>query len=239
MNKQELIERIEGLKKIFGNKVKYIEIDAIIELVSKLDEPETGHADEAPRYVKNILARLRELPEHDREVWLKAIMGEFEQDFSHAKWREGYEQGKFEGAWVGNQLKDADKIRQELNKAVIPQFVAEIIEYYKGQNATLYDALREKNFNKQYNEWLMNEQDAYDKVARAWLDGYEVEEEKRYEVILCNGQSLKTVYRQGEDYLDFEKVYGDLERFTRKELEEAGFGWVFDCPGIEVEEVEG
>lgn len=49
----------------------------------------------------------------------------------------------------------------------IPQFVAEIIEYYKKQNATLYDTLREKNFNKQYSEWLLNEQDAYDKVARA------------------------------------------------------------------------
>lgn len=62
-------------------------------------------------------------------------------------------------------------------------------------------------------------------------------EEAWYEVILCNGQSLKTVYRQGEDRLDFEKVYGDLERFTRKQLEGAGFGWVFDCPGIEVLEV--
>ena len=68
--------------------------------------------------------------------------------------------------------------------------------------------------------------------------GYEVEEEKRYEVILCNGQSLKTVYRQGGDHLDFEMVYGDLESFTRKRLEEAGFGWVFDCEGVEVEEVE-
>lgn len=26
---------------------------------------------------------------------------------------------------------------------------------------------------------------------------------------------------------------------TRKELEEADFGWVFDCEGIEIEEVEG
>lgn len=26
--------------------------------------------------------------------------------------------------------------------------------------------------------------------------------------------------------------------FTSKELEEAGFGWVFDCPGIQIEEVE-
>ena len=25
---------------------------------------------------------------------------------------------------------------------------------------------------------------------------------------------------------------------TRKQLEEAGFGWVFDCPGIEIEEME-
>ena len=30
------------------------------------DEPQAGHADEAPRYVKNILARLRELPLHDK-----------------------------------------------------------------------------------------------------------------------------------------------------------------------------
>ena len=27
-------------------------------------------------------------------------------------------------------------------------------------------------------------------------------------------------------------------KFTRKQLEDAGFGWVFDCPGVEVKEVE-
>ena len=75
------------------------------------------------------------------------------------------------------------------------------------------------------------------RLIKAILDGYEVEKEKRYEVILCNGQSLETVYRQGEDRLSFEKVYGNLERFTRKQLEDADFGWVFDCPGIEIEEV--
>ena len=180
MNKKELIERMEGYENLFGNKVEYIEIDAAIKLIKQLDEPQAGHADETPRYVRNVIARLRELPLHDREVWLKAIMDEFEQDFSHAKWREGYEQGKFEGAWVGEQLKDADKIRRELNMPVVPQFVAEIIEYYKRNNATLYDALGEKNFNKQYSEWLLNEQNAYDKVAKAWIFGYEVEKEKRY-----------------------------------------------------------
>lgn len=251
MNKQELIKRI-GQLFAFGSR-DYIERDRVLELVKQLDEPGTGHADEAPRYVKNILARLRELPVHDREVWLKAIVGEFEQDFSHAKWREGYEQGKLEGAWVGNQLKDADKIRQELNKSVIPQFVAEIIEYYKGQNATLYDALREKNFNKQYNEWLMNEQDAYNKVARAWLFGYEVEKEKKYEIKLLNrndgdlylvNQNANLADKYGhfspvvllftKSTFFSEKCY----KLTKKEVVSNGFGWVFDCPGVEVTEVE-
>ena len=144
MKVQRLIEKYKKLEGVWDAEGAELARQIFLQDLEQLDEPETGHADEAPRYVKNILARLRELPLHDREVWLKAIMGEFEQDFSHAKWREGYEQGKFEGAWVGNQLKDADKIRRELNQVKVPQFVAEIIEYYKGQNATLYDALREK-----------------------------------------------------------------------------------------------
>ena len=40
MNKQELIERMEGLKNIFGNKPEYVEIDTVIELISELDEPQ-------------------------------------------------------------------------------------------------------------------------------------------------------------------------------------------------------
>ena len=240
-NKQELISKYELLKNSY--KFDTVATDDIISDLKRLDEPETGHADEAPRYVKNILARLRELPVHDREVWLKAIMGEFEQDFSHAKWREGYEQGKFEGAWVGKQLINSDKIRQELNRVKIPSFVAEIIEYYKKQNATLYDALREKNFNKQYDNWLLNEQGAYDKVARAWLDGYEVVEEKRYVVKvkgICGNHETLNCEKHSKKWLFSDREENSLykTKHTRKELEQAGFGWVFDCPGIEIEEVE-
>ena len=231
MKVQRLIEKYKKLEGVWDAEGAELARQIFLQDLDQLDEPETGHADEAPRYVKNILARLRELPLHDREVWLKAIMGEFEQDFSHAKWREGYEQGKFEGAWVGNQLKDADKIRRELNQVKVPQFVAEIIEYYKGQNATLYDALREKNFNKQYNEWLMNEQDAYDKVARAWLDGYEVEKEPKYTVMVkgvCGyGRYLNKALLSKEYFFASEnEVSGYRTKHTRKELEEAGFGWV-------------
>lgn len=135
----------------------------------------------------------------------------------------------------------------EPQKPVVPQFVADWIDYCKKHNLTLFGCLDpEGGFESLANEifegdvrkcirWCRKESNNF---ARAWLDGYTVEKEKQYEVILCNGQSLKTVYRQGEDRLDFEKVYGDLERFTRKQLEEDGFGWVFDCPGMEVREVE-
>ena len=76
-NKQELISKYELLKNSYNFKV--VATDGIISDLKRLDEPETGHADEAPRYLKNILARLRELPDHDREVWLKAIMSEFKE----------------------------------------------------------------------------------------------------------------------------------------------------------------
>lgn len=143
-----------------------------------------------------------------------------------------------EGAELARQIFLEDlKQLDEPEKVKFPPFVAGIIEYYKRQNATLYDALREKNFNKQYNEWLMNEEDAYNKVARAWLDGYEVEKEKRYIVSLKNGQPL--VKSQSGNTLYFnQNITAGNYKFTRKELEDTGFGWVFDCEGIEIEEVE-
>ena len=72
MNKQELIEVIKNEpyeRGIFVDTIKFNR-NWLLRKIEQLDEPEIGHADEAPRYVKNILARLRELPLHDREVWL-------------------------------------------------------------------------------------------------------------------------------------------------------------------------
>ncbi|WP_247928462.1 DUF1642 domain-containing protein [Streptococcus mitis] len=75
------------------------------------------------------------------------------------------------------------------------------------------------------------------RLIRAILDGYEVEEEKRYFVKITAAEQY-LVRVEDENFLGF--LQSRLKsKFTRKELEEAGFGWVFDCPGIEVEEVEG
>ena len=239
MNIEKLIKEFEERKTIIGNFQGYaVWWEDVKEIFEQLDEPEMGHADEAPRYVKNVLARLRELPLHNREVWLKAIMGEFEQDFSHAKWREGYEQGKFEGM-----------VKRE--KVTIPQFVADWIEYCKFTHVNLQHALivsdvyfynyaNQKDFSK-LKEFLETENNQAT-FARAWLDGYEVEEEKRYIVKIKNLDSDVRVLKKrnrwyfGGDWDDARDT--GLKIHTRKELEEAGFGWVFDCQGIKIEEVK-
>lgn len=192
--------------------------------------------------VKHIIKKLWSLPPKDREVWLEAIMGEFDEDFSHAKWREGYEQGKFDGAWVGTQLKDADKIRRELNRPIVPQYVAHWIEYVRGWNKGLLYALA--NASDEVLAWLcVDKLKRQELFACAWLDGYEVEREKRYLV------KMKGVNEECE-YLVFGELsntwklrslgsFGELRKHhTRKELEDAGFGEVFNSPLFEVEEVE-
>lgn len=226
MNIQGLIERYEKFK---ASKKKMTSVDLVLKDLRSLDEPKP-----LPFKLKDVVRRIRGFDPTTQTRWLNDILKELGDDYGSMKYRSGYEQGKLEGALVGNQLKDADKIRRELNKVKVTQFVAEIIEYYKGQNATLYDALREKNFNKQYNEWLMNEQDAYNKVARAWLDGYEVEKEKRYLVKIKATKHY--IAKDGTGKIFFSLAY--KESFTKKQLEEADFGWVFDCPGVEIEEVE-
>lgn len=221
MNKQELIEAYERISSFCGE----ISVNKAIENLKQLDEPTI--------YVKNILARLRELPLHDREVWLKAIMGEFEQDFSHAKWREGYEQGKFEASMIPYS---------KPQEVTVPQCIAEHIERSKEIGRDLQDAMNSSQIHKEVDQWLYTG-DNMDTFARAWLDGYEVEKEHKYNVKF-KGISRELNYLNYNSeiqkwYLASNSEIGMVRtKFARKELEEAGFGWVFDCEGIEIEEVE-
>lgn len=231
MNVKELIERIKKLDE------PYLKAEFVLKLIKQLDEPETGHADEAPRYLKNVLARLRELPLHNREVWLKVIMSEFKQDFSHAKWREGYEQGKIEGM-------------VEREKVKVPQFVADWYEENKDDFegnlfryiiniSSIFDGAKLNEFDRWF---LLASTKSFQTLVNMHQFGYEVEEEKRYIVKIKNLDSDVRVLKKrnrwyfGGDWGDSRDT--ELKIHTRKELEEADFGWVFDCPGIEIEEVE-
>ncbi len=228
MNVKELIEKYKEFENGLFDIGAKVACQLFLKDLEQLDEPETGHADEAPCYLKNILARLRELPLHNREVWLKVIMSEFKQDFSHAKWREGYEQGKIEGML-------------EREKVKVPQFVADFITEQKKLGYTLSYSI-DASMSDRVAEWYWDNSELF---ARAWLDGYEVEKEKRYYVkaktIGDHNNYLKYNTNQKHWYFGSRFIYvNDVDtkiHHTRKELEEAGFGWVFDCPGIEIEEV--
>ncbi len=145
----------------------------------------------------------------------------------------------------GNEVKSIpvkraiDLIKQldEPEKVKVPQVVAEKIEYFKKTGDwDLFQAMDYLFEIKEIKKWLedKNNQETF---ARAWLDGYEVEKEKRYFVkIIAAEQYLVRV--EDENFLGF--LQSRLRsKFTRKQLEDSDFGWVFDCPGIEIEEVEG
>ena len=81
------------------------------------------------------------------------------------------------------------------------------------------------------------------RLIKAILDGYEVEKEKRYLVrlkgIFGYCQYLNQLLSSKEYFFASKaEIKGYRIKHTRKELEEANFGWVFDCPGIEIEEVD-
>ena len=123
----------------------------------------------------------------------------------------------------------------EPQKPVVPQFVADWIEECKNDDFHLFGAMEEMSLHQKKLDYWFREDDNIELFARAWLDGYTVEE-KRYTVkIKAVDQYL--VSAKDENFLGF--LTSKLRTyFTRKELEEAGFGWVFDCEGIELEEVE-
>lgn len=133
---------------------------------------------------------------------------------------------------------------EEPEKPVVPHFVAEHIKHAKEIGRDLQDAMNSSSIHAEVDEWLYTDNNM-ELFARAWLDGYTVEKEKIYTVKVkaILGQYLGRYYLNNEELTpQFIRTQltgkEKLPTFTRKELEEAGFGWVFDCPGIEIEEVE-
>ena len=177
MNKQELIERMEGLKNIFGNKPEYVEIDTVIELISELDEPQKV---KVPQFV--------------------------------ADW---YEENK-------------DDFEGNLFRCII-------------NIPSIFDGAKLNEFER----WFLNASTKpFQTLVNMHQFGYEVDEkEKRYlvkvkgvcgnhETLNCEKHSKKWLFSDREE----NSLYGT--HHTRKELEDAGFGEVFNSPLFEVEEAE-
>lgn len=179
--------------------------------------------EEAPLCLRNVLARLRGFPEHDREVWMDEIMHEFANDYGSVKYTLGYEQGKFDGAV------EAEKS----NKVVIPQFVAKWLEDCKEKKQSLYSALQDCD---SVNNWLDIEGNE-ELFARAWLDGYDVEQEKRYVVTDGNHLYFKKCQEDVEIVIlvdDMPGTMDDVKKFDSKDEAQE----IADVLGWKVQEVE-
>lgn len=134
-------------------------------------------------------------------------------------------------------LKDLKQL-DEPEKPVVPPVVS---VWYQINKNNLYENIAYlcANWVKSTNEdslfdWMSNTDNFIEILINMHKFGYEVEKEKRYFVKIRATKHCFT--KDGNGRIFFSLAYKSC--FTQTELEKAGFGWVFDCSGIEIEEVD-
>lgn len=136
-------------------------------------------------------------------------------------------------------------------KPVVPQYVA---DWYEGNKQNLDLNLSGLVFDLATNSTIYHQEE-----LKAWVNsnkktfittlvnmhqfGYEVEKEPKYIVEFKGIDDNYKFLNYGTSFKDWtfddaEGAKGVRVAHTRKELEANGFGWVFDCPGVEVKEVD-
>lgn len=133
-------------------------------------------------------------------------------------------------------------------KPVVSQCVADWYEGHKDEfEINLYREVcrSEENYDygslTDFQKWLISgKTNPLSVLVNMHQFGYEVEKEPRYTVRI---KGLSEINRYLNKECDKEFLFADSEesedyqtKFTRKELEETGFGWVFNCEGVEVKE---
>lgn len=145
-------------------------------------------------------------------------------------------------------LQDLEQL-DEPEKVTIPQFVADWYEKNKDEfELNLWVFLTdfdEENIDmsERFGIWLGDEDNnPIQTLVNMHQFGYEVEREKRYLVKvkgIVNALSFLSYHKNADIWTVTDKNNSDGHRahHTRKQLEEAGFGEVFNSPLFEVEEV--
>ena len=166
--------------------------------------------------LKDVIERIEKFDLGTKAVWINEILNKLGSEYGFHKYCAGYKQGKFDGT-------------MEREKVTVPQFAGDFIAEQKKLGHMLSYSI-DACMSDRVAEWYWDNSELF---ARAWLDGYEVEQEKRYEVKLKNTDDY-LVKTNNNDYRFYNNIYTTRRKHTREEIEKAGFGWVFDCPGIEV-----
>ena len=142
-------------------------------------------------------------------------------------------------------LQDLEQI-DEPQKVVVPKFVADWYEKHKDDlEYDIWEYILHwgKQQKSEFYEWMNHANNKpFQTLANMHQFGYEVEKEKRYRISMPKARNHKNhaqfLCEQDEKIFWCGEWYPFKTKFTRKQLEEANFGWVFDCEGIEIEEVE-
>lgn len=173
--------------------------------------------------LKDVIERIEKFDIGTKAVWINEILNKLGSEYGFHKYYAGYKQGKFDST-------------MEREKVTVQQFVGDFIAEQKKLGHTLSYSI-DACMSDRVAEWYWDNPELF---ARAWLDGYEVDEEKRYRVKLKSNLEevdyLVDTKRNGLRF--YSNIYTQSREHTRKEIEAAGFGWVFNCPGIEIEEVK-
>ncbi|EKZ1038188.1 DUF1642 domain-containing protein [Listeria monocytogenes] len=132
---------------------------------------------------------------------------------------------------------------EEQERVVVPQCVADWIEQREAKGDDLYIAIDKswESMNYSVSDWLEEGEDRYDKFARAWLDGYEVEKEPLYFVKLIDqATGYLNVRNDGRRSLS-NSVQNDVfkTKFTESEIKAMDKGEVYWLLNEPVEGAEG
>lgn len=132
-------------------------------------------------------------------------------------------------------------------KPVVPQYVADWYEEHKEDYDyelwgyfTSWDDQEDDDFK----EWIRKDgTQPIITLVNMHQFGYEVEKEVRYTVRVKGVDGYGRYLNRNLDnqywFLASDNETGSYRtKHTRRELEDAGFGWVFDCLGVEVKEVD-
>lgn len=133
----------------------------------------------------------------------------------------------------------------EPQKPAVPQFVVDWYEENKDDFEgnlfrcinTISSMYEDEELND-FENWVIEAHtDPFQTLVNMHQFGYTVEKEKRYTVRLKYTDDYLVKTNNG-DYRFYNNIYTNRRKHTRKEIEKARFGWMFDCEGIEVKEVE-
>lgn len=132
-----------------------------------------------------------------------------------------------------------DSFFNKVLKPEVPQYVADWYEENKKNldyNLWNYAYDWEDQEDDEFKNWVNNSKDAFQTIINMHQFGYKIkkEKEKKYLVKLIQGGQYLYTDHSGETYF----TAFSQSNYTKNKLEELNLEWVFDCPGIKLEEVE-